>query len=100
MTPTDTRALRALLAAGTPGEWRAPLYVTRDDARLIVAAVNSLPALLDELEALREVRAAALTLGPKPKLGEGARLRDLRSALARADAPPSTCPLRQKATTP
>lgn len=80
----DVSALRALLAAATPGPWTeddGSLYGPNDgavahiarhasmhtvmatgedwshaDAALIAAAVNALPALLDELEALRAER--------------------------------------------
>lgn len=81
---TDTKALRALLARGTKGEWAewrhgqreseiaracdddgasssiwttgGALRGTSDDDRaLIVAAVNALPALLDEVEAQRAI---------------------------------------------
>ncbi len=71
MTPLDLPGLRALLAAGTPGPWSngadpshfdSPevtddktfaYYVTTDaDAKLITAAVNALPSLLDRLDAL------------------------------------------------
>ena len=72
---TDTKELRKLLAAATPGEWQAyenrsgTLYVAaggeivffaaNDDGTqdantdLIVALHNATPALLDELDALR-----------------------------------------------
>ncbi len=88
--PTDIEAMRALLAAATPGPWlddadppddvviwgRVPdqgsmlvanvcatrvglvgvaLDVDARNARLIVAAVNALPTLLDELAAARAV---------------------------------------------
>lgn len=77
---TDLEPLKAALAAATPGPWvngshnehgvvRSPEhgliaqcgpYGKQDaDARLIVAAVNALPALIAEVEALREVREAA-----------------------------------------
>jgi hypothetical protein len=61
---TDLQELRALLAEATPGSWLARRWVVTmadeeteigvfpnpDDAALIVAAVNALPALLDRLE--------------------------------------------------
>lgn len=85
MTDPDRRMLRELLAAATPGPWEVPEsihgdpYITeqgrgflrgggiatcdrRDDygrsnAALIVAAVNALPALLDDLDARDKPRA-------------------------------------------
>lgn len=63
----DTAALRALLAKATPGEWRVRsdddecCVYTRDkhpgqeDAELIAAAHNALPALLDEAARWRQV---------------------------------------------
>jgi chromosome segregation ATPase len=70
----DAKALRGLLATATPGPWAvagsdksvltrqhddelgASWFVvgSRPDATLIVAAVNALPALLDEREGMRE----------------------------------------------
>ena len=66
MSTVDIAALRDLLAEATPGPCDADasdiaahmiaLYNDRDDANaaIITAAVNALPALLDELEAARE----------------------------------------------
>lgn len=85
---TDRAALRALLAAATPGEWRLDgeslagfqiaagpedrnrgITVTwchgcggiasEADAALIAAGISALPALLDQLDALEAVAAAA-----------------------------------------
>jgi hypothetical protein len=63
---TDLEQLRALLAAATPRPWNWRTVVSssldttpekrqRTDANLIliVATINALPALLDELERLR-----------------------------------------------
>ena len=72
--PADPKALRKLLAKATPGPWGNNCHgtfwsegerdegnvlylgatMTPNNAALIVAAVNSLPELLDELERLRE----------------------------------------------
>ena len=79
----DTKALRALLEQATPGPWRSgmgqdassytsetpivesgpfddPMTIADglldDDAALIAAAVNALPALLDAAERLEEVK--------------------------------------------
>lgn len=69
--------LRALTAAATPGPWNADGLTLRPgtiwdtkgddiarawsqaDANLIVAAVNALPALLDEIDRLRAVAGLA-----------------------------------------
>jgi len=79
---TDTKKLRELLAKGTQGPWgNAPdgsviafmeqknaFLVCRNvfptDAALICAAVNALPALLDEVEGLRAERDALLNSIP------------------------------------
>lgn len=85
---TDVTALREALAAATPGPWEHRVHVGKSDwtigerevhqilpnhlaiagagpdATLIVAAVNALPTLLDELEELRfkaDVQAGSLT---------------------------------------
>lgn len=77
---TDIKNLRALLAAATPGPWDVETQtenlsmlwggairydehvcseLSEQDASLIAAAVNALPALLDEVEALWRVADAA-----------------------------------------
>ncbi len=76
MTPADINQLRDLLAQATPGPWAVHYgyklphikaddgrYIleagtvygprTKADAALIVAAMNALPSLLDEVERLR-----------------------------------------------
>jgi hypothetical protein len=79
----DTKALRELLAKATPGPWRhdagdTAVFATApsktgsrllqtlvagnaapNDAALIVALHNAAPALLDEIDRLREVERAA-----------------------------------------
>ena len=83
---TDIDHLRALLAEVTPGPWvpgssgdeayvvtlqsgtrtdRLPPFghLSKADVRLIVEAVNALPALLDELERLREMLGRLVSLG-------------------------------------
>jgi hypothetical protein len=90
--PADVARLRALLAAATPRPWAAEpqgertwrvvsgldrlgavvaadMWPGADNARLIAEAVNALPALLDEVEALR----AAATLLASVCLGCGQR---------------------------
>ena len=52
-TPIDIAELRRLLAEATPGQWLGPRTGYLCDQALIVAAVNSLGPLLDELERLR-----------------------------------------------
>ena len=50
----DTAELRRMMAEATPGPWvRAGLFDNPHDAALSTAAVNALPALLDEVERLR-----------------------------------------------
>lgn len=90
---TDTAKLRELLAAATPGEWEVgsdneqpfpeickgpyPIidctigeccYENMANATLIVAAVNALPAMLDEID---RIRAALDARGLKIVGGEG-----------------------------
>ena len=74
-TPETLAELRWLLAAATPGQWEAEgsqvwgpdgvlvaavrehsTLVDRPDAELIAAAVNALPALLNDAELLADVR--------------------------------------------
>jgi hypothetical protein len=85
----DRAELRKLLAEATPGRWRptkytggaqvdGPSYCVADciesehhdaDAALIAAAVNALPDLLDELDALR-VRVAELESDVQRRIDE------------------------------
>lgn len=76
---TDTTELRRLLAEATPGPWsveeypdmpgsfyvKAGVFGLHENAALIVAARNALPALLDENDRLRE----ALTNWKCPSCG-------------------------------
>ena len=82
MSPAEIRSLRALLARATPGPWAHQHYGPSDecvrdadgtpvawckanqpvpsaDAALIAAAVNALPALLDEIEVLQGIPRSA-----------------------------------------
>ena len=75
LTPEMLAELRRLLAAATPGQWEAEgsqvwgpdgvlvaavrehsTLVDRPDAELIAAAVDALPALLNDAELLADVR--------------------------------------------
>jgi len=80
----DLEELERVLAAGTPGPWQAYehiVYTGRsggfslrdcpkpyDDAALIVAAVNALPSLIEEVKRLREENARQIqwTVGEPP----------------------------------
>jgi hypothetical protein len=60
MNAEKIKDLRELVAAATPGPWNdtdgavlCDFGFSEEDSDLITAAVNSLPALLDEVEALR-----------------------------------------------
>ena len=105
----DTAELRRLLAEATPGEWRAvergnsvPSHVVvttaydgapsvnvcsgisprTGNAALIVAAVNALPALLDEVERLTAANAALLARAEAAE----AKLEQARAAIETAQA--------------
>lgn len=89
LTDAALAELLALHEAATPGKWRATdaaeimgtlngygvsIAMTRDklgrDARLIVAARNALPALLDEIARLRRIEAAAREhMQDEPRVG-------------------------------
>ena len=102
--PTLTDSLRDKLAAGTEGEWYEydstlhdgagrfvamfGVTVSRENRALIVAAVNSLPALLDVVEAATELDTAIdpdeYYIGYLELTRPAA---DLRDALSRLEAP-------------
>lgn len=94
----DITDLRAKLAGGTPGPWETDIqpghqddvltsWITDDggrlviaehagpDAALIAAAVNALPALLDELERLRTVTDEQVEAAAKAIYDEATALR-------------------------
>jgi hypothetical protein len=101
---TDIKELRRLLAEASPGPWDtntsgeeefddlfdhiridglAWQLGTEEDARLIAAAVNALPELLDEVERLRGAKARRLA-GEKPSTAQMNRY-ELKQAQARID---------------
>ena len=81
--------LRAILDAATPPPWNTghtSITEYDENALLIVAAVNALPALLDVAEAAKEVVAL---LGEQKHLrgtGSGKAWDDMMDALERLDA--------------
>lgn len=88
---SDIKAIRARLAAATPGPWRLQgEYVCADDGEvdvaetfnlrdraLIAQAPTDLADLCDEVEVWREVGAALGVDGPAAALAEVLRLRAL-----------------------
>lgn len=95
MNAEKIKELRGLVAAATAGPWSTDDYTIHDptgkswtagskslkDAALIVAAVNSLPALLDEVEALRAALKPLAGLDLRP--GQFESLADTQVVYAR-----------------
>jgi len=90
-----TDSLRALLAAATPGPWRAGTF-SDPDAALTVALRNAAPLMLDVIEAARTSRDARKKAPWLRAPGESRRAtRALDNALARLDVIFNQHPQRQ-----